>query len=214
MHRLPVRALGCVTDHAAAPSEGRWPTAEHLETVWWLFVALSRANEGSREIYVSKVVFLFTQRPAGPGASTTPVHPSRCFMIDPNRLINHSAGHYCYSSEQVSHKMTWTCSILLSLLNCIIKRLLARFGHAFFFFFFTSFERGGLSRPCKRLLCSPLVILVIRFSAIVLRSIHLVSLCCVSLSSSPTPTAPLPPTKASQWRRWWRVETVAVPYRL
>lgn len=38
--------------------------------------------------------FPFTQRPVGPSISTSPVHPSDCFMIVPNRLINHSPGHY------------------------------------------------------------------------------------------------------------------------
>lgn len=33
--------------------------------------------------------FLFSQRPAGPSVSTAPVHPPDCFMVHPNRLINH-----------------------------------------------------------------------------------------------------------------------------
>ena len=212
MHRLPVRALGCVNDHAAALSEGQRPTAKHLETVWWLFVALSRANEGSREIYVSKVVFLFTQRPAGPSVSTAPVHPSHCFMINPNRLINHSAGHYCYSSVQVSHKMTWTCSILLSLLNCTIEQLLAHFGMLFFIFHFSLTWRTVVSLQAVSLLssCDPHPSIL----GHCFKKHPLISLRCVSPSSSPTPTAPLQPTKASQWHRWWRLETVAVPYRL
>ena len=82
-----------MNDHAAALSEGMWPTAKHLDAVGCRFEALSWANEGSPEIYVSKVVLLFTQRPAGPCISTAPVHPRDCFMMKPNRLINHRAGH-------------------------------------------------------------------------------------------------------------------------
>lgn len=133
LHRLLARALECVNDHTAALPEGQRPTAKHSDAVWWLFVALSWANEGPSEIYVSKVVFLFTQRPAGPGVSTAPVHPPDCFMIDPNRLINHSAGHYGYSSSRISHKTTGTCRVFQSLSNCIIEQLLALFRHAFIF---------------------------------------------------------------------------------
>ncbi len=115
VRRLPVRAPGCVNDCAAALSEGPRPKVRHLEAVWRLFVALSWANEGSPEIYVSKVVFLFTQRPAGPCVSTAPVHPLDCFMKDSNSLINHCAGHCGYSSAQISHKMTETCCDFWSL---------------------------------------------------------------------------------------------------
>lgn len=104
LHRFPVSALGCVNDHTALLSEGRWQSAKHLKAVWWLFVALSWANESSLEIYVSKVIFLVTQRPAGPSVSTAPVQPWSCFMLDPNRLINHSSGHYGYSFTQTSHR--------------------------------------------------------------------------------------------------------------
>lgn len=99
-------------------------------------MALSWANEGSPEIYVSKVVFLFTQRQAGPGVSTAPVHPPDCFMIDPNRLMNHSAGRYGYSSSQISHQMTGTCSVFESLLNCIEQFFFHSYRHIVLIFRF------------------------------------------------------------------------------
>lgn len=133
-HHLPVRALGCVKDHTALLSEGQWQSAKHLKALWWLFVALSWANESSLEIYVSKVIFLVTQRPAGPSVSTAPVQPSNCFMLDPNRLINHSSGHYGYSFTQTLHKINGTCSISESLLNCIIKEIAGSVSAMFSFF--------------------------------------------------------------------------------
>lgn len=78
-------------------------TAKHLQPVWRLFVAVSWANEGSLEIYVSKVIFLVTRRPAGSNVSAAPVQPSDCFMLAPNRLINHGSGHY-----GLRYKMTVT----------------------------------------------------------------------------------------------------------
>lgn len=187
LHRLLVRALGYVNDHAAASSEGLRPTAKHLEAVWWLFVALSWANEGSPEIYVSKVVFLFTQRPAGPSVSTAPVHPPDCFMIDPNRLINHSAGHYGYSSAQILHKMTGKHSVFQSLLNRIIEQLLALFWHAFLFLWLLQFKLEAcrvLARSFFALLSLNLIIL---FLTIVLWSTHFLPCTVYQSSSLPRP---------------------------
>lgn len=174
LHRFPVRVLRSVNGQGTvALSEGQRPTAKHLEAVWWLFVALSSANEGSPEIYVSKVVFLFTQWPAGPSVSTAPVHPPDCFMIDPNRLINHNAGHYTH----ILLKTTGTCSVLQPLLSRIMKQL----------FTTLAFLPALLAEVwCPMFLCKQFLLLILNFLflTIILWS-HLLTSC--SVYSTPHP---------------------------